>query len=177
MYRSNVLTMYYAVLFYCLCVCVHARRYSSAQFLLDAGAAMDLKVAPPTSTNICSTTASHQRCVTRHHRCIAGSCLCAIHFAAFHCRASVVRLLVEQGADVQVLDGRGRQAGAVFSAASALRWSCSSDRRLVSHIFCIVNLVNMRTVLFFQWLANVINFHLIIEVRKIFWFHENAIGK
>jgi hypothetical protein len=122
------------MLLYTACLCMHASRYSSAQFLLDAGAAMDLKVAP--STAKCSTAASHQPSVTRHRhrRCIAGSCLCAIHFAAYHCRASVVRLLVEQGADVQVLDGRGRQAGAVFSAASALRWSCSSDRRLVSHL-------------------------------------------
>jgi hypothetical protein len=117
---------------------MHSCRYSSAQFLLDAGAAMDLKVAPQTVSK-CSTSASHQPSVTRRRRrCIAGSCLCAIHFAAYHCRASVVRLLVEQGADVQVLDGRGRQAGAVFSAASALRWSCSSDRRLVSHFSAYV---------------------------------------
>ena len=56
-------------------------------------------------------------------------CVCSLHFAAYHCQPSVVRLLVERGADVTVVDSRGRAPGEAFKPTAFWKWS---QKRLVS---------------------------------------------
>lgn len=84
-------------------------RYSSASFLLDAGADVNAVVIgdPPRV-----------------------GCTQAIHFAAYYCRPSVVRLLLEKGANASAPDAKGRMPGTAFDNISLL-YSSVSDRAKV----------------------------------------------
>eukprot|EP00903_Cladosiphon_okamuranus_P013824 g12865.t1 len=54
-----------------------------------------------------------------------------LHFAAYYCRSSVVRVLVLAGADTKATDNRGRIPGACFQPLSYLSYEAFQHRRLI----------------------------------------------
>ncbi|CAM9145208.1 unnamed protein product [Ectocarpus sp. 13 AM-2016] len=54
-----------------------------------------------------------------------------LHFAAYYCRSSVVRVLVLAGADTQAKDNAGKEPGERFQAVSYLSYKAFHHRRLI----------------------------------------------